>query len=100
MQGLLKRIVGTKNEREIKRLLPAVDRVNRLEPGLSRLSDEALRAHTARFKERVANGESLDALLPEAFAVVREAAKRSLGQRHFDVQLIGEWCCIAAPSPR
>ena len=89
MQGLLRRIVGTKNEREIKRLLPAIDQINRLEPGLERLSDDELRAHTGRFRERVAKGESLDALLPEAFAVVREAAKRSLGQRHFDVQLIG-----------
>jgi preprotein translocase subunit SecA len=89
MQGLLRRIVGTKNEREIKRLLPTIDRINRLEPGLARLSDAALRDHTARFRERVANGESLDELLPEAFAVVREAAKRALGQRHFDVQLIG-----------
>src|SRR3990172_7043844 len=89
MQGLLRRIVGTKNEREIKRLLPAIDQITRLEPGLERLSDDELRAHTGRFRERVAKGESLDALLPEAFAVVREAAKRSLGQRHFDVQLIG-----------
>jgi preprotein translocase subunit SecA len=89
MQALLRRIIGTKNEREIKRLLPAIDQINRLEPGLVRLSDDALRAHTGRFRERVASGESLDALLPEAFAVVREAAKRALGQRHFDVQLIG-----------
>ncbi len=89
MLGLVKRIIGTKNEREIKRMLPVVERINRLEPGLARLSDDELRAHTPRFQERVAKGEPLDELLPEAFALVREAAKRALGQRHFDVQLIG-----------
>ena len=71
------------------RYLQVVRKVNALEAATSALSDEGLRDKTAEFKARVANGETLDALLPEAFAVVREASKRSLGMRHFDVQLIG-----------
>ncbi len=77
------------NEREISRLRRTVERVNALEPSVSALSDEALAAKTPEFKQRLADGATLDDLLPEAFAVVREAAKRTLGMRHFDVQLMG-----------
>jgi len=87
--ALIKKFVGSKNERELKRLWPVVERINQLEPEMVKLSDEALRGKTFEFKERYGRGESLDALLPEAFAVCREAGKRVLGMRHFDVQLIG-----------
>ena len=89
ISGLLKKIFGSRNDRLIKQYLQVVRKVNALEAATSALSDEGLRDKTAEFKARVANGETLDALLPEAFAVVREASKRSLGMRHFDVQLIG-----------
>jgi len=87
--GLVKKFVGTKNEREIKRLVPVVDRINSLEAGTRRLADAELKAKTADFRNRVGAGESLDEILPEAFAVVREASRRVLAMRHFDVQLIG-----------
>jgi len=86
---LLKKIIGSKNERELKRLRPIVQRINQLEPKIQILSDDQLRAKTREFKERLERGESLDEILPEAFAVVREASKRTLGERHYDVQLIG-----------
>jgi preprotein translocase subunit SecA len=86
---LLAKVVGTQNERELKRLRPIVSQVNALEPAINELSDEQLRAKTAEFKQRLANGETLDDLLPEAFAVVREAGRRVLNMRYFDVQLIG-----------
>lgn len=86
---ILKKIFGTKNERELKKLQPIVSRINELERAVSELSDEELKAKTPEFKERIDKGESLDDLLPEAFAVVREVAKRTLGMRHFDVQLMG-----------
>ncbi len=86
---LLAKVIGTSNERTLKRLQPLVARINELEPTVKPLSDEQLRAKTAEFRERLERGESLDDLLPEAFAVVREAAVRTLGMRHFDVQLIG-----------
>ncbi len=86
---LLAKIVGTKNERELKRLRPIVARINELEPQIKELSDAELKAKTPEFKERLARGESLDDLLPEAFAVVREVGRRVLGMRHFDVQLMG-----------
>ena len=89
IQTLISKIVGTKNDREMKRLGPLVVRINELEPRVQPLSDADLIAKTAEFRTRVANGESLDDLLPEAFAVVREAGLRVLGMRHFDVQLIG-----------
>ncbi|HRF72449.1 MAG TPA: preprotein translocase subunit SecA [Accumulibacter sp.] len=87
--GLLKKIFGSRNDRLIKQYSRVVRKINALEAGISALSDEDLRGKTVEFKERVANGETLDELLPEAFAVVREAGQRSLGMRHFDVQLIG-----------
>ncbi len=89
MLGLVKKIFGDTNEREIKRLMRVVDTINGLEAQIEALSDEQLRGKTAEFQNRLANGESLDDLLPEAFAVVREASKRTLGKRHYDVQLVG-----------
>ena len=86
---ILTRVFGSRNDRLIKRYNKSVQRINALEPAISALSDEALRAKTAEFKERLGKGEVLDDLLPEAFAVVREAGKRVLNMRHFDVQLIG-----------
>ena len=89
ISGLLKKIFGSRNDRLIKQYAQTVKRINALEPQTQGLSDEQLRAKTDEFRQRHANGESLDDLLPEAFAVVREAGKRELGMRHFDVQLIG-----------
>src|SRR5690242_17143042 len=89
VDAVLAKVVGTQNERELKRLRPIVADVNSLEPAIKALSDEQLRARTAEFRERLAKGETLDDLLPEAFAVVREAGRRVLNMRHFDVQLIG-----------
>src|SRR5690348_11589284 len=86
---LLAKVIGTQNEREIKRLRPAVAAITDLEPRIQPLSDEQLRDKTVEFRRRVADGESLDDILPEAFAVVREAGRRVLNMRHFDVQLIG-----------
>ncbi len=86
---LIKRIVGTKNERTLSKMAKIVTQVNALEPGMQKLSDEELKAKTPEFKERYQQGETLDSLLPEAFAAVREASVRTLGMRHFDVQLIG-----------
>ena len=87
--GLLKKIFGSRNDRLIRQYAQKVRVINALEPTVQALSDEALRGKTAEFRQRLANGEALDALLPEAFAVVREAGKRVHGMRHFDVQLIG-----------
>ncbi len=83
------KIVGTKNERELKKLRPLVERINALEPEVRKLKDHELAAKTAEFRERLDRGATLDDLLPEAFAVVRETARRVLGMRHFDVQLMG-----------
>ena len=82
-------LFGSRNDRVLRQLSKTVVRINALEPEFEKLSDEALRGKTAEFKKRIADGESLDKLLPEAFAVVREGAKRTLGMRHYDVQLIG-----------
>ena len=87
--SIVKKIIGSKNERELKKLWPIVTKINAMESSIAALSDEQLRGKTAEFKERHARGESLDALLPETFAVCREGGKRALGMRHFDVQLIG-----------
>ena len=85
----VKKIFGTRNDRELKRMGKVVARINALEEAMQALDDAALRAKTDEFRSRIADGESLDQLLPEAFAVVREAGVRALGMRHFDVQLIG-----------
>ena len=87
--SLIKKIVGSKNERELRRIQPLVDKISQLEPNISPLSDDQLQAKTFEFKGRVERGESIEEILPEAFAVVRETAKRTLGERHYDVQLIG-----------
>ena len=89
VQTILKKIFGTKNEREIKRLIPLVDAINSLEDEISSLPDEGLKARTPEFRKRLEAGESLDDILPEAFAVVRETSMRVLGLRHFDVQMMG-----------
>ncbi len=89
MLNILKTLFGTKNDRELKTIAPILERINSLEPSLQTLSNEQLKEKTSEFKNRYQKGESLDSLLPEAFAVVREASKRSLNKRHFDVQLVG-----------
>lgn len=86
---LIKTLFGSKNDRELKRMGKVVVQINSLEPQMQQLSDEALKAKTQEFRDRYAKGETLDQLLPEAFATVREAGRRILGMRHFDVQLIG-----------
>ncbi len=88
-ETILKKIAGTKNERDLKKIYPIVDEINELEPPLTALSDNALKEKTAEFKKRLENGETLNDILPEAFAVVREASKRAIHMRHFDVQLLG-----------
>ena len=87
--SFLNKIFKSYSEKEVKRVMPLIEKINSLEGGISKLSDEKLRNKTDEFKKRLAKGETLDDLLPEAFAVVREASKRVLGMRHFDVQLIG-----------
>ena len=89
MLGIAKKIFGTENDRKLKKLRPLVEKINGLEPEFEKMTDDALRLKTDEYKKRHEDGESLDDLLPEAFATVREAAKRTLGQRHYDVQLIG-----------
>ena len=89
MLGFIQKLLGNKNAKEIKRIRSIVEEINGLEPSLLSLSDTSLRAKTQEFKDRLAKGETLDDILPEAFAVVREASKRVLGMRHFDVQMIG-----------
>lgn len=89
MKSVLEKILGSDNDRELKRMLPLVQEINKLEPRFRKLSDAQLQAQTALFKERIEKGESLDSLLVEAFATCREAGARVLGMRHFDVQLIG-----------
>jgi preprotein translocase subunit SecA len=89
ISALAKKIFGTGNERELKAIQPIVAQINAFEPQFEKFSDDQLRAKTQEFKERVAKGETLEAILPEAFAVCREGSKRALGMRHYDVQLIG-----------
>ena len=89
IEAVLKKIFGTKHERDVKRLMPRVQAINALEPGIQALGDAALRAKSGEFRTRLEGGEPLDDLLAEAFAVCREAARRTVRMRHFDVQLIG-----------
>ena len=89
MLGLAKKMFGSENDRKLKKMQPTVDKINAVEPQFEALSDEQLKAKTLEFRQRFKDGESLDDLLVESFATVREAAKRTLGQRHYDVQLIG-----------
>ena len=86
---VIDKIFGTHSEREIKRIRPLVEKIESMRPEMMELSDEELRAKTAEFKKRLGEGETLDDLLPEAFAVVREAARRVLNMEHFPVQLMG-----------
>src|SRR5690606_28834633 len=83
------KIFGSRNERTLKRMYRVVEKINALEPSIASLSDDQLRAKTEEFRQRLSAGETVNELLPEAFAVVREAGKRVLNMRHFDVQLIG-----------
>jgi preprotein translocase subunit SecA len=87
--AILTKIFGSKNERDLRKIEPTVQRINELEPNMCRLSDEQLRELTPKFRQRLQDGEALEDLLPDAFAAVREAAKRTLDMRHFDVQLVG-----------
>ena len=87
--NVLKKIFGSRNERLLKGFRKNVTLINALEPGLSALNDAELQAKTGEFRQRLSAGETLDDLLPEAFAVMREASRRVLGMRHFDVQLVG-----------
>ena len=89
MFGFLKKLFGDDNENEIRRMEEYVERINALEPAMKKLSDASLAAKTVEFRQRLENGETLELLLPEAFAVVREASLRTTGMRHFDVQLLG-----------
>ncbi|MGH9581464.1 MAG: preprotein translocase subunit SecA, partial [Bryobacteraceae bacterium] len=89
LESTFAKIFGTKHDREIKRMRPKAAAINDLEPRIQQLSDAELAAQTVEFKQRLANGASLDDILIEAFAVCREAAWRAIGMRHFDVQLIG-----------
>ena len=92
MFGFIKKFLGDNNESEIRRMRGIVSKINALEPKMQQLSDGSLYGKTDEFKDRIANGESLDSILPEAFATVREASRRVLGMRHYDVQLIGGIC--------
>lgn len=87
--SLMRKIFGSANDRYVKSLQKTVAKINALEPEISALSDDELKNKTPALKQRLADGETLDDILPEAFAVVREASKRTIGLRHFDVQLIG-----------
>ena len=87
--GFLDKLLGSTSEAQVKKLMPMVKRINDLEGSMEALTDKELRAKTDEFRARLNNGETEDDLLPEAFAVVREAAKRTIGQRHYDVQLLG-----------
>ena len=87
--GFIEKIFGTHSEHELKRIYPIVDYIESLDSDMQQLSDEELRGKTKEFKERLAEGATLDEILPEAFAVVREAAVRTIGLKHFRVQLIG-----------
>ena len=86
---LLTKVFGSRNDRTLRRMRKVVEQINRMEPDMEKLSDDELKAKTNEFRARLEKGESLESLIPEAFAVVREASKRVFGMRHFDVQLLG-----------
>src|SRR5262245_39268618 len=88
LETLLKKFTGSSNEREVKKIQPLVQKINEIESRISSLTDEQLQSKTAEFRQRFENGDTLQEILPDAFAVVREAGKRVLNMRHFDVQLI------------
>ena len=89
MLNVLKKVFGTKQDRDIKALKPILDQINSLEPQMQKLDDETLKAQTAKLRESLKNGATIGDILPEAFATVREAGKRVLGMRLYDVQIIG-----------
>ena len=89
INNLLRKVVGSKNDREVKRMQKSVQSINALEETLAGLSDAELQAKTPELRQRLDDGAALDSLLPDAFAVVREASKRVMGMRHFDVQMVG-----------
>src|SRR5688500_6802453 len=89
LRKLAEKVFGTQNDRELKSIAPIVSRIAELETTIKPLSNPQLQAKTAEFKQRLANGEPLDRVLPEAYAVVREAAWRVIGQRHYDAQMVG-----------
>ncbi len=89
LSKVLTKVIGSRNDRTLRRLRKVVDEINKLEPQFEALNDEALKAKTVEFRERLDKGAELDDLIPEAFATVREASKRVFGLRHFDVQMIG-----------
>ena len=97
---LSEKIFGTHSARELKRITPIVDKIESLRPGMQKLSDAELTGKTKEFKERLAKGETLDDILPEAFAVVREAAKRVLNMEHYTFSWSEVLSCIRAVSPR
>ncbi|MBT5230864.1 MAG: preprotein translocase subunit SecA, partial [Methylococcales bacterium] len=88
-KSVLKKVFGSRNDRVVKRMMKAVENINALEDGLKALSDNELTAKTTSFRDRLKQGETLDQLMPEAFAVVREASRRVLKMRHFDTQMVG-----------
>ncbi|MFT4979104.1 MAG: preprotein translocase subunit SecA, partial [Myxococcota bacterium] len=89
LKGIVGKVFGTRSDRALRKLQPAVERISGLEASMKARSDEQLKALTPEFKQRIENGESLDDLLPEAFAAIREVGVRTLGMRHFDVQMLG-----------
>jgi preprotein translocase subunit SecA len=99
-EGLKKTLGLDRNERTLKRYSSVVSKINSLEPEMQGLSDEDLASLGVRFRDRVKNGETLDGLLPEVFAAVREVSRRTLGLRHFDVQLMAAWPCTRGRSQR
>src|SRR5690606_9294366 len=99
LNRLLTGVFGSRNDRLLKQLQRIVAKINALEPQMQALSDAELQAKTPEFRERVANGESLDKVLPEAFAVCREASVRVFGMRHFDVQLVGGMVLLTGRTP-
>ncbi|SUG57372.1 preprotein translocase SecA subunit [Salmonella enterica subsp. diarizonae] len=95
---LLTKVFGSRNDRTLRRMRKAVSLINTMEPEMEKLSDDELKAKTNEFRARIEKGESVESLIPEAFAVVREASKRVFGMRHFDVQLLVVWCSTIAAS--
>ena len=89
LSAIFKAIFGTKSQRDVKKMLPLVARINELEQNLQALTDDELKAKTQEFRDRLANGETLDDILPDAYAVVREASNRVLHMKHFHVQILG-----------
>ncbi|QQR53206.1 hypothetical protein IPG36_03940 [bacterium] len=100
MKAFIDKLLGDRNAREVKRALAAIGKVSDFDEQFRKLSDDALRAKTDEFRERLKTGIKLEQILPEAFAAVREAASRSIGQRHYDVQLVGALVLHQGKSPK